>query len=93
MTICKTAEGQSRKIVWEKCPVKRPLLSVAKITKAGHSVHLGEDRAFIKHLKTGQVTQLRRVRNVWVLDIWIKKPDAGNPDEAPKKQGFPRQGP
>ena len=34
----RTEEGQSRRIVWEVCPVKRPLLSVAKITKAGNQV-------------------------------------------------------
>ena len=28
----RTDEGRSRRIVWEGCPVKRPLLSVAKIT-------------------------------------------------------------
>ena len=33
----RTEEGQSRRIVWEK----RPLLSVAKITKAGNQVYLG----------------------------------------------------
>ena len=40
----RTDEGQSRRIVWEVCPVKRPLPSVAKITKAGNQVYLGEDQ-------------------------------------------------
>ena len=44
----RTDEGQSRRIVWEVCPAKGPLLSVAKITKAGNQVHLGEDKAFVK---------------------------------------------
>ena len=65
----RTDEGQSRRIVWEVCPVKRPLLSVAKITKAGNHVNLGEDKAFIKNDKTGHVTNLRRQRNVWMLDL------------------------
>ena len=55
-----TDEGQSRRIVWEVCPVKRLLLSVAKITKAGNQVYLGEDKAFVKNNKTGQITNLRR---------------------------------
>ena len=67
-------EGQSRRIVWEVCPVKRPLLSVAKITKAGNQVYLGEDKAFVKNNKTGQITNLRRERNVWMLDLWVKRP-------------------
>ena len=45
----RTTEGQSRRIVWEVCPVKRPLSSVAKITKAGNRVYMGEDKAFVKN--------------------------------------------
>ena len=49
-----------------RCPVKRPLLRVAKIKKAGNQVYLGEDKAFVKNNKTGQITNLRRERNVWL---------------------------
>ena len=31
----RTEEGQGRRIVWKVCPVKRPLLSVAKIQRLG----------------------------------------------------------
>ena len=74
----RTDEGQSRRIVWEVCPVKRPLLSVAKITKAGNQVSLGEDKAFVKNNKTGQITNLRRERNVWMPDLWVKRPADAN---------------
>ena len=70
----RTDEGQSRRIVWEVCPVKRPLLSVAKITKAGNQVYLGEDKSFVKNNKTGQITNLRRERSVWMLDLCVKRP-------------------
>ena len=63
----RTAEAQSR-------TVKRPLLSVAMITRAGNQMHLGEDEAFTKHMKTGQVTHLRLERNVWMLDLCVKRP-------------------
>ena len=70
-----TEEGQSLRIVWEVCPVKCPLLSVVKITKAGNQVYLGgEDKAFVKNNQTGQITNLRRERNVWMLDLWVKRP-------------------
>ena len=69
-----TEEGQSCRIVWEVCPVKRPLLSVAMITKAENQVFLGEDKAFVKNNKTVQITSLRRERNVWMLDLWVKRP-------------------
>ena len=70
----RTEQGQSRRIVWEVGPVKRPLLSAAKITKAGNQVYLGEDKAFVKNNKTEQITNLRRERNVWMLDLWVKRP-------------------
>ena len=70
----RTDEGQSRRIVWEVCPVMRALLSVAKITKAGNQVYLGEDKASFKNNQTGQITNLRRERNVWMLDLWVKRP-------------------
>ena len=54
--------------------MKRPLLSVAKITKAGNQVYLGEDKAFVKNNKMGQITNLRRERNVRMLDLWVKRP-------------------
>ena len=63
----RTDEGQSRRI-------RRPLLSVSKITKAGNQVYLGEDKAFVKNNKTGQITNLRRECNVWMLDLWVKRP-------------------
>ena len=49
----RTDEGQSRRIVWEVCPVKRLLLSVAKITKAGNQVYLGEDKALRQEQQDG----------------------------------------
>ena len=69
-----TGRTEEDRIVWEVCPVKRPLLSVAKITKAGNQVYLGEDEAFVKNNKTGQITNLHRERNVWMLDLWVKRP-------------------
>ena len=70
----RTEEEHSRRIVWEVCPVKRFLVSVAKITKAGNQVYLGEEKAFVKKNKTGQITYLRRERIVWMLDLWVKRP-------------------
>ena len=70
----RTEEGQIRRIVWEVCPVKCPLLSVAKITQAGNQVYLGEVKAFVMSNKTGQITNVRRERNVWMLGLWVKRP-------------------
>ena len=54
--------------------MKRPFLSVAKITIAGNQVYLGEDKAFVKINKTGQIANLRREHNVWMLGLWVKRP-------------------
>ena len=54
--------------------MKRPLLIVDEITKAGNQVYLGEDKAFVKNNKMGQITNFRRERDVWMLDMWVRKP-------------------
>lgn len=77
----RTGEGQSKRISWEVCPVKRPLLSVAKMAQAGNIIRISENRASILNIKSGLVTPLRRERNVWMLDLWVKK-----------DSGFPRPG-
>ena len=59
------AEGSSGR----SGPVKRPLLSVAKIKEAGNQVYSGEDKAFVQNNKTGQISNLRRERSVWMLDF------------------------
>ena len=70
----RTDEGLSRRIVWEICLIKHPILSVAKITKAGNPVYFGEDKASVRNNKTGQITNLRRERSVWMLDLWVRRP-------------------
>ena len=47
-----------------------------KITKAGQDF-LGEDKAFVMNNMTGQITNLRRERNVWMLALWVRKPADG----------------
>ena len=49
----RTDEGQSRRIVLEVCPVNRPLLSVAKITKAGNQVYLVDDKGLRQEQQDG----------------------------------------
>ena len=49
----RTHERKSRRIVQEVCPVKRPLLSIAKITKAGNQVYLDEDKALRQEQQDG----------------------------------------
>ena len=75
-----------RAIEWEVCPVKRPLLSVTRLAKAGNQVHIADNTAWILNTKTREKTYLRRERGVWMLDFWIKRPPKS-------KEGFPGPGP
>ena len=82
-----TCENRWITISGEVCPVRRSLFSAVKIAAVGNDVVVGARRAYIKNLKTGHVTNLRRQGNVWMLDMWLKAP--------PNKlsEGFTRRGP
>ena len=73
--------GLRAHLAGEVCPVKRTLLSGAKLAKAGNRVVCEHRQAYIQNVKTGVKTFLRRDRDVWVLDMWVKRP-----------AGFHRQG-
>ena len=51
--------------------------------KAGNLVVIGDKRAYIKNIRTGEVTELRRERKAWMLDMWMKAP-AGFPRAFPQ---------
>ena len=73
---------------WEVCPVKRPLLSLVKLAKAGNVVKIGAEHAHILNLATKKVTKLRKEGNVFMLDFWVWKPHS----KMDGKPGFTRQG-
>jgi hypothetical protein len=72
--VCKTKEGQSRGLVFQVAPVRKPLMSVAKMNEAGNDVNLRGDNPHIEHKKSGQITKLRREGKTFILDLWIKHP-------------------
>ena len=47
-----TDNGIRKRVDWEVCDVKRPLLSVTRIIKAGHTAHFAEDAAWITHTRS-----------------------------------------
>jgi hypothetical protein len=69
----KTREGQARNITFQIAPVRKPLISVAKMCEAGNDVILTE-RPHIRNRQTGQVTALRREGKTFVLDLWVRRP-------------------
>ena len=58
----------------EVCPIRRNLFSAVEIAEAGNDIVIGPKRAYITNHKTGKVTNLRRDRRVWVLDMWMRRP-------------------
>ena len=61
--------------------MRRALLSVAKVTQAGNVVHLSEVDPHILNVKTGQKTKLRKERNCFMLDQWIRVPEKSKLNE------------
>ena len=57
VVIRQTAEGQNRKILRKVRSVQRPLLRGARTTREENQVHLGEDTAFIRLVRTGQIME------------------------------------
>ena len=70
----KTAEGQVRMTTWQVASVKRPLMSVSRMTAAGNDVNLSDKQPHIVNKKNGQKTALRKEGNVFVVDLWIRMP-------------------
>ena len=66
-----TAEGNQLVTSWEVCPVKRALLSLVKLAKAGNVVRIGAESAHIYNLATRKTTKLRKEGNVFMLDFWV----------------------
>jgi hypothetical protein len=94
----KTREGQSRGICFQVAPVRKPLMSVAKMNEAGNDVNLRGSNPHIMNIKTKEVTALRREGKTFILDLWVKIPGAmknktPEVDPTPNKSfGFTRRG-
>jgi hypothetical protein len=69
----KTREGQPRNITFQIAPVRKPLISAAKMNDAGNDVNLTE-KPHIINRRTGQVTALRREGKTFILDLWVRHP-------------------
>ena len=57
--VMKTAEGQTRRTKWQICPVRRPLISVAKVNEASNLVLLSTKNPHVRNLASGQITKFR----------------------------------
>ena len=76
-----TEEYQNRNVVFQICPVTKPLFAAAQAAKAGFKNVLDDEGSHMLHKKTGQKTKLEVVNGVYVFDLWVKD-----------KEGFARPG-
>ena len=76
-----TDEFQDRNVVFQVCPVTKPLFAAAQAAKAGFQTVLDENGSYMLHKKSGQKTKLEVVNGVYVFDLWVRQ-----------EPGFARQG-
>ena len=88
-----TAEGQHKKYVFQIAEVNKALCAVSYLVDCDNRVtfdrdpRTGVDISCILDKKTGQITKLRREKNVWTIDAFIDEEIDPNEDA-----GFARQG-
>ena len=78
----KTSEGHGRGMTVQVAPVRKPLLSTDRLNDAGNDVMLRKYKPYIKNVKTGEVTDIKRVGRAYTVDMWVW---------VPKGPGGPRQ--
>ena len=63
----------------------KPLASVMKMVKEGHTVVFDSQGSYVYHKYTGEVNALREEEGIYVMDVWVPPP------EVAKSMGFGRQ--
>ena len=71
-------EGIQRRIKAQVCRVSKPLLSVAKLVRAGNSVVFSPNVSYVHDPTTGDYMALHENAGMYVLSMWAKTgADAG----------------
>ena len=68
-----TTEGTRFDAIFQVTQVDRPLLSVSKLTKAGHLVKFEGNGGYIVNGVTGNLTWFRLQNDIYILDLWVRK--------------------
>ena len=74
-----TKEGNSHSWTFQIAEVDKVLAAISALVDANHRVTFdkdektGVDISFITDKATGVSTEMRRDRNVWVVDAWIEE--------------------
>ena len=81
-------DGVKLNVTFQVAAVDRPLISVAKLTAAGHRVRFEPDHATIVNIASGRKTHVEKKNGVYVLRMWV--PAAAQLSE-PSSSGGTRQ--
>ena len=65
-------EGHLRNIKAQVCDVSKPLMSVSRLVKAGHSVVFGPEAAYIEDGTTGERMRLQESGGMFTLKMWVQ---------------------
>ena len=68
-----TEEGVMRNISAQVCDVSKPLLSVAKMMRAGHRVAFDEEGSYIEDMTTKETMWLESKNGMFMLKVWAKQ--------------------
>ena len=71
--VAESEEGTRGQITAQVCDVNKPLLSVAKIVRAGNRVVFDDDGSFIEDKKIGERMWMRESEGMYVLRMWVKR--------------------
>ena len=65
-------EGHLRNIKAQVCDVSKPLMSVSRLVKAGHSVVFGPEAAYIEDGTTRERMRLHESGGMFTLKMWVE---------------------
>lgn len=88
--------GSRKTSVFKVGAVSKTLISVSRLHETGHDVHLTMKDPKIINRKSGEVIKLKRVRGMFILDMWFWVPGSENQDVEMRSvretaSGFTRQ--
>ena len=86
-----TKEQRRCRIRFQVAAVKRPLLAVSTLTKAGNDVYFGVDGGRIVNRQTKRVIKFDKVDGIYVLDILMAPPKGRRSPGEPAPAGMPSE--
>ena len=71
--VAHSEEGSVRNIVAQVCEVKKPLLSVKKVSATGSRVVFDNDGSYIESKQTGENMCLREQGGMFMLEMYVQR--------------------